>query len=77
MGARTSDVTEFAFTDAGPWVVDPDALAWSEGIGSVRAAVAEEAAALLRRRRRPPVGRILRVLAALARALVVWRGRRR
>ncbi|MBM3670586.1 MAG: AarF/ABC1/UbiB kinase family protein [Actinobacteria bacterium] len=77
MESRTRDVTEFAFTDTGPWVVDPDELAWSDGLASVRASVAEEAAALLRRRRRPPVGRIVRVVAALARALVVWRFRER
>jgi ubiquinone biosynthesis protein len=77
MTARAPDVAEFAFTDHGPWVVEPAALAWCEDLDVLRTHVAEEAAALLARRRRPPVGRIVRVLAGLSRALVVWRVRER
>jgi ubiquinone biosynthesis protein len=77
MPTRADDVAEYAFTDVGPWVVDPDELVWCHDLDGVRAAVAEEAAALLARRRRPPVGRLLRVLAGLARALGAWRLRER
>jgi ubiquinone biosynthesis protein len=71
------DVAEFAFSDEGPWVVEPDHLVWCEELADVRATTAAEAARLLVRRRVPPVGRVIRVLAALARALVLWRVRER
>jgi len=71
------DIAEFAFTDVGPWVVDPEHLAWREHLAEIRLGTAHEAARLLVRRRVPPVGRAVRVLAGLARVLVVWRLRER
>jgi ubiquinone biosynthesis protein len=72
-----ADVAEFAFTDAGPWVVDPEHLAWRDHLAEVRVGAAHEAARLLAPRRVPPVGRAVRVLASLARALILWRVRER
>jgi ubiquinone biosynthesis protein len=72
-----ADIAEFAFTDEGPWVLDPEALAWNVRLDEIRAGAALEAGRLLVRRRVPPIGRALRVLAGLAWALAVWRLRER
>ncbi len=73
----TPDIAEFAFTDTGPWVVDPEHLAWNDRLAEIREGTTREAARLLVRRRVPPVGRAVRVLAGLARALIGWRLRDR
>lgn len=72
-----ADLAEFAFTDDGPWVVDPDHLAWQEGLDALRARTRAEVPVLLARRRIPPVGRLARVSVALAVALGGWRLRER
>ncbi|MSO78961.1 MAG: AarF/ABC1/UbiB kinase family protein [Acidimicrobiia bacterium] len=72
-----ADIAEFAFTDEGPWVLDPAHLAWDRDLAEIRVGAAIEAARLLAPRRIPPVGRALRVLAGLARALLLWRLRER
>jgi ubiquinone biosynthesis protein len=67
------DVREFAFTDAGPWVVDPDALAWNVGLDQLRLQTRADAQRLLVHRRLPPLRRMTRVVVVLAGALVRWR----
>jgi len=71
------DVAEFAFTDAGPWVVDPDRLKWLPGLDIVRARTRAEVPRLLAHRRLPPLGRLARVVAALVGALGPWYFRER
>jgi ubiquinone biosynthesis protein len=66
------DVERFSFTDDGPWVVDPGALAWRRGIDELRARTRSEAATLGRPPRIPPAGRILRTAVALGGALLGW-----
>jgi len=66
------DVAEFAFTDVGPWVVEPDRLKWLAGLDAVRARTRAEVPRLLAPRRLPPLGRLTRVLAGLVRALGPW-----
>ena len=66
------DLEQFAFTDEGPWVVEPAQLAWKRGLGVVRARTRGEVPGLLARRRMPPLGRLARVLGALAVALGGW-----
>ncbi len=73
----TGDVAEFAFSDVGPWVIDPEHLVWMHGIDRVRARVRAQAPVLLARRRLPPVGRFALVVFRVARALLAWRLRER
>jgi ubiquinone biosynthesis protein len=73
----TADVAAYAFTDVGPWVVEPDRLAWREGLDARRAEAAAEASRLLVRHRVPPAGRFARVVSAIGAALIAWRVRER
>jgi ubiquinone biosynthesis protein len=67
-----SDLAIGAFTDRGPWEVDPDAMVWRRGLDRVRKATAAEVPNLTRRRRLPPGARVLTVGARLSRALGGW-----
>ncbi len=67
------DVGAYAFTDAGPWVVEPEHLVWKRGIDRVRARTRAEVPRLLARRRVPPVLRLVRVASTIGSALVAWR----
>jgi ubiquinone biosynthesis protein len=69
--APSPDVAAYAFTEAGPWVVEPDGLVWARRIDRVRAATRADVPRLLARRR-PPMGRLARVVAGLAGALIPW-----
>ncbi|HEX4244168.1 MAG TPA: AarF/UbiB family protein, partial [Acidimicrobiales bacterium] len=66
-----------AFSEIGPWVVDPDHMSWRTGIEALRASVAAEAPLLVRRRRLPPGRRAVRVGAHLGWALGMWAVRER
>ena len=61
-----------AFTESGPWVVDPDHLLWRRGLDRIRTRTRGDVPRLLARRRVPPVGRFVRVSAAIVVALVPW-----
>ena len=61
-----------AFSAQGPWVVEPDNLAWRRGLDRVRAATAASVPELTRRRRLPPGARVVKVGALLGRALGGW-----
>src|SRR5437763_6057861 len=67
-----SDLVLGAFSDHGPWVVDPAALVWRRGLDRVRAATAAEVPELTRRRRVPPGGRVLSVGWRLGKAMAGW-----
>ena len=66
------DLAFGAFTDDGPWVIDPDALTWREGIDGLRARTRGEVPRLLRRRRVPPGRRVVKVGGLLVNALGRW-----
>lgn len=66
------DVDEFAFTDEGPWVVDPDDIVWLDGIDRIRARTRAEVPRLLAHRTFPPVGRMSLVGARVGTALGGW-----
>lgn len=70
---QSPDVAEYAFTDVGPWVIEPDQLTWRGDLDAIRREAAEEAARLLVRHRLPPVRRVGRVVATLGRAVLGWR----
>jgi ubiquinone biosynthesis protein len=67
-----------AFTDAGPWEVDLDGLAWRVGLDRVRADLHASLPQLTRRRALPPLLRLGTVVRHLGRALLPWyAGKRR
>ncbi len=67
-----ADLAVGAFSDAPPWLIDPDELPWKLGIDLVREEVAAEVPHLTRRRRLPPGRRMARVALAVGRALAGW-----
>lgn len=68
------DLAYGAFSDDGPWVVDPDALTWRDGVEALRAQTAAAVPALLRRRRVPPLERVVRTGLELGTAIGAWYG---
>jgi ubiquinone biosynthesis protein len=66
------DLALGAFTETGPWVVDPEHLVWRRGLDRVRARTRADVPMLLARRRIPPIARFVRVSAAITAALVPW-----
>ena len=66
-----------AFSDRGPWTVDPERCAWRRGIDALRAATAAEVPELVRRRPVPPVWRFLEATTLLGTAVAGWALRER
>ena len=71
-GPRPADSAFAGFSDEPPWLVDPDALPWREGIDVIRTRTRAEVPRLVRRRRSPPAHRILKVGWTLGRAVGAW-----
>ena len=71
------DTDEFAFTRHGPWTVEPERLRWKAGIDRIRARTRAEVPGLLATHRLPPLARLVRSVAGLARAVGVWYVRER
>jgi ubiquinone biosynthesis protein len=72
------DLSRFAFSDDGPWVVDPDCMAWRRDVDRLRAASQAQVPDWVRRRALPPVRRFFNAGARVGGALVAWRfGERR
>jgi ubiquinone biosynthesis protein len=69
---RSPDVDRYTFTEDGPWVVDPDRLAWSSGLPVIRATVRRQVPLLTGARRVPPPRRLAVVSARLGTALAGW-----
>jgi ubiquinone biosynthesis protein len=67
-----TDLALGAFTDVGPWIVDPDAMVWRRGLDRVRKATAAEVPSLTRRRKVPPGGRVITVGWRLGKAMAGW-----
>ena len=61
-----------AFTDTGPWTVDPAALEWLPGLDGVRARLAASLPGLTRRRALPPGRRVGTTVWHLGGALGLW-----
>ncbi|MCU1356619.1 MAG: hypothetical protein JWM89_2037 [Acidimicrobiales bacterium] len=69
----SDDVAWAAFTDDGPWVLDPDALAWEAEVPAHRAAIAASLPELTRRVALPPGRRLAVTLRRLGWAIGSWR----
>jgi ubiquinone biosynthesis protein len=71
------DLEVGAFTERGPWVVDPYHLVWKHGLDRVRARTRAEVPRLLEPVRIPPLGRLTRVVTLVGTALGLWYWRER
>ena len=74
---RPADLDWGAFSDAPPWVLDLDAIAWRADVPRLRAKVAADLPGLTEPARLPPGVRFVRVTGRLTRALVPWFARKR
>ena len=71
-GSRPSDCAYAGFSDDPPWLIDPEDLAWRDGIDAIRTRTRAEVPRLVRRRRFPPAHRIVKVGWTLGRAVGAW-----
>jgi ubiquinone biosynthesis protein len=69
---RAPDCSFGAFTDRGPWVLDPEAIPWRWDIDRIRRGTRREVPRLLASGRIPPLGRLTRTLFEIGAALAGW-----
>ena len=72
MSTPPSDLTWGNFSDAGPWVLDKESIAWMQVAPVLRDGARREVPRLIRTRRFPPLRRLLVVAWHLGVALVPW-----
>jgi ubiquinone biosynthesis protein len=75
--ASPSDLALGTFSEAAPWLVEPDRMRWRIGLDRVRARTRAEVPHLTRPPRVPPLGRLVATLRHLGIPLVVWGARER
>jgi ubiquinone biosynthesis protein len=68
----SADLGFGAFSDRGPWVLDPDRIPWRWDIDRIRRGTRREVPRLLAPGRLPPLGRLFRTIVALGGALAGW-----
>jgi len=66
------DLALGAFTDEGPWVVEPDALTWRRDVDRLRAQARELVPQWLETGHLPPLGRLARVVGRVGFAVGAW-----
>lgn len=72
------DLSRFAFSEDGPWEVDPERMAWRRDVDRLRMASQAQVPDWVRRRALPPVRRSFSAGARVGGALLAWRfGERR
>jgi ubiquinone biosynthesis protein len=71
------DLAVGAFSDCGPWQVDPERMPWRAGVAELRAQAQAEVPALVRRRLVPPLRRFGEAAVLLGLALAGWQLRDR
>ena len=72
MSVPAADLAVGTFSEAGPWVVEPDRLRWRIGLDRVRARTRAEVPALTRPPRLPPLRRLSATVRHLGVPVVVW-----
>ena len=76
-GTPSPDLAIGAFSDHGPWVVDPAQMPWRAGVDALRAQAQAEVPELVRKRAVPPLVRFTEAAALLGVSLAGWRLRER
>ncbi len=76
-GDAPSDLAIGAFSDDGPWIVEPDKMPWRRDIQAVRVRVRRELPDLVRPHRLPPGVRVVFVVRHLGVAVGLWALRER
>jgi len=71
--SSSPDVEFFAFSERGPWSLDPARITWLAGLTALRVQTQAELPELLRRRTIPPLGRFLETAYRIGGALLAWR----
>ena len=69
---ESDDLILGAFSERGPWCLDPAQIRWRTGIDALRAASQARVPEWIRRRRLPPMGRFLRAATCVGGALSAW-----
>ena len=72
-GGRGVDRDRWAFSESGPWILDPTEIRWSNGLVALRESVKAEVPILIRNRFAPPLGRCLSAGGRVGWALVAWK----
>jgi len=67
-----SDLAIGSFSDAAPWLVDPEAMVWRRPVEAVRWVTRRQIPELIRPRKLPSGTRVFRVLRHLAPAIGLW-----
>ncbi len=70
--AGPADLSVGAFSEDGPWSIDPERVAWRHGLDEVRRSARAEVPVLMAHRGPPPLGRFGVTGARIGRALVSW-----
>jgi ubiquinone biosynthesis protein len=68
----SADTELGAFTDEGPWVIDPENLTWKSGLAQIRAELKAALPELIRPRKLPPGARVGTTVRHLGGALALW-----
>jgi ubiquinone biosynthesis protein len=71
------DLSHFAFSEHGPWAVEPERMRWRGDVERLRAASQAQAPELVRRRLLPPIRRFFGAGLRIGGALLAWRLRER
>ena len=71
--APTTDLHLGAFTTDGPWIIDPEKMAWRVGLDRVRARTRATVPTLTTPGRLPPGPRVIRTGRILGSALLLWK----
>jgi ubiquinone biosynthesis protein len=66
------DLAIGGFSDQGPWVVDPDAMPWRQGVDAERDRARWQVPRWLETGHLPPLGRLLKVVGLVGAALGTW-----
>ena len=70
--SNMADLSWGAFSDRGPWDLDRDRIVWSEHAAVLRREARSEVPRLTTPGRIPPIGRLLKVVVVLGRAVAPW-----
>ncbi len=74
---ESADARYGAWSDTGPWQIDPERLVWREGVGALRERIQASVPDLVRPRRIPPVVRFVEAAVLVGGALAAWSFRER